>query len=109
MGGASGGDPDRRLRGRACHGPAAKRRHSSGTPLSAWLPRSAKTIPEPATRSTTVRDTRTSLAWAEPALFPEEVRNYVRRARKILAELAIPCDLVNRPNRGYSLVFRDDR
>jgi hypothetical protein len=48
-------------------------------------------------------------AWAEPALFPEEVRNYVRRARKILAELEIPCDLVNRPNQGYSLVFRDNR
>ncbi len=48
-------------------------------------------------------------AWAEPALFPEEVRNYVRRIRKILAELKIPCDLVNRPNRGYSLVFRDDQ
>jgi DNA-binding response OmpR family regulator len=47
-------------------------------------------------------------AWAEPALFPDEVRNYVRRARKILADLEVPCDLVNRPNKGYSLVFRDD-
>ena len=47
-------------------------------------------------------------AWAEPALFPEEVRNYVRRVRKILAELAIPCDLVNRPGKGYSLVFHPD-
>lgn len=46
-------------------------------------------------------------AWAEPALFPEEVRNYVRRLRKILAALEIPCDLVNRPSRGYSLVLRD--
>lgn len=46
-------------------------------------------------------------AWAEPALFPEEVRNYVRRARRILSDLAIPCDLVNRPQKGYSLVFRD--
>lgn len=46
-------------------------------------------------------------AWAEPALFPEEVRNYVRRARRILAGLGIPCDLHNRPNKGYSLVFRD--
>lgn len=45
-------------------------------------------------------------AWSDPALFPEEVRNYVRRVRKILAELAIPCDLINRPGRGYSLVFR---
>jgi DNA-binding response OmpR family regulator len=45
-------------------------------------------------------------AWADPALFPEEVRNYVRRLRKILDELAIPVDLVNKPGRGYSLVFR---
>ena len=48
-------------------------------------------------------------AWAEPGLFPEEVRNYVRRVRKILAELEIPCDVVNRPQKGYSLVFRDDQ
>jgi hypothetical protein len=47
-------------------------------------------------------------AWAEPALFPEEVRNYVKRLRRILAELEIPCDLVNRPHKGYSLVFRSD-
>jgi DNA-binding response OmpR family regulator len=45
-------------------------------------------------------------AWADPALFPEEVRNYVRRLRKLLAVLEIPADIVNRPGRGYSLVFR---
>jgi DNA-binding response OmpR family regulator len=45
-------------------------------------------------------------AWADPALFPEEVRNYVRRLRKILVDLAIPADLVNKPGRGYSLLFR---
>ena len=45
-------------------------------------------------------------AWADPALFPEEVRNYIRRLRKILADLEIPVDIVNRPGRGYSLVFR---
>lgn len=45
-------------------------------------------------------------AWADPALFPEEVRNYVRRLRKILRDLGIPADLVNKPGRGYSLVFR---
>ena len=45
-------------------------------------------------------------AWADPALFPEEVRNYVRRIRKILTDLEIPVELVNRPTRGYSLVFR---
>jgi hypothetical protein len=31
-------------------------------------------------------------AWSD-ALFPEEVRNYVSRVRKILAQLEIPCDL----------------
>jgi DNA-binding response OmpR family regulator len=46
-------------------------------------------------------------AWADPALFPEEVRNYVRRLRKILADLEIPVDLVNKAGRGYSIVFRD--
>ena len=45
-------------------------------------------------------------AWADPALFPEEVRNYIRRLRKILADLAVPVDIVNKPSRGYSLVFR---
>jgi hypothetical protein len=48
-------------------------------------------------------------AWAEPGLFPEEVRNYVRRVRKILGLLEIPCDLVNRRGRGYSLEFRNDK
>ncbi len=48
-------------------------------------------------------------AWAEPALFPEEVRNYVQRVRKILVALKIPCDLVNRSGRGYSLEFRTDK
>ena len=48
-------------------------------------------------------------AWAEPGLYPEEVRNYVRRLRKILADLAIPAQLVNRPRRGYSLVFSPGR
>lgn len=49
----------------------------------------------------------TSLAWSDSALFPEEVRNYVLRLRKILSRLDIPCDLVNRPGRGYSLTFRN--
>lgn len=48
-------------------------------------------------------------AWAEPALFPEEVRNYVQRVRKVLAALKIPCDLINRPGHGYSLEFREDK
>lgn len=46
-------------------------------------------------------------AWAGPALFPEEVRNYVKRVRTVLAELNIPCDIVNRPRRGYALEFRE--
>jgi hypothetical protein len=48
-------------------------------------------------------------AWAEPTLFPEEVRNYVKRVRKVLAALEIPCDIVNRPGRGYALEFREDK
>lgn len=48
-------------------------------------------------------------AWAEPSLLPEEVRNYVRRLRKILAALEVPCELVNRPGRGYSLEFRAEK
>ena len=49
-----------------------------------------------------------SNAWAQPALFPEELRNYVQRLRKLLIELDIPCDLVNLPRRGYGLRFRQD-
>lgn len=45
-------------------------------------------------------------AWSEPALLPEEIRNYVRRLRRLLAELEVPCALVNHPGRGYSLVIR---
>jgi len=50
-----------------------------------------------------------SQAWAEPDLFPEEVRNYVRRIRKVLASLDLPCDLVNRPGRGYAIKFRENK
>jgi hypothetical protein len=46
-------------------------------------------------------------AWADSALFPEEVRNYIQRVRKILRQLDVPGEVVNRPGRGYSLVFRD--
>ena len=48
-------------------------------------------------------------AWSEPALFPEQVRSYVQRVRKVVAELEIPCDLVNRPGRGYALEFRAEK
>jgi hypothetical protein len=44
-------------------------------------------------------------AWADPALFPEEVRNYVQRLRRILKRLEVPAAILNRPKRGYSLVF----
>jgi hypothetical protein len=42
------------------HGTTAKRCQVSGIPLSRWSPRSSKPIPEPATRSLTVPETRTS-------------------------------------------------
>lgn len=45
-------------------------------------------------------------AWGDSALFPEEVRNYILRVRRILARLELPCEVINRPHRGYSLVFR---
>ncbi|MHB8573585.1 MAG: winged helix-turn-helix domain-containing protein [Candidatus Dormibacteria bacterium] len=47
-----------------------------------------------------------TLAWADSSLFPEEVRNYVLRVRRVLAQLAVPVDIVNRPGRGYSLLYR---
>ena len=50
-----------------------------------------------------------SQAWAEAALFPVEVRNYARRVRKVLVALEMPCDLVNRPGRAYSLESRVDK
>jgi hypothetical protein len=40
---------------------------SPGTPLSRWAPRSRNRIPEPATRSATVRETSTSPGWAAAA------------------------------------------
>ena len=49
-----------------------------------------------------------SAAWSDSRLSPEEARNYVKRLRKALADLDVPVDLVNKPGRGYSLVFRPD-
>jgi hypothetical protein len=46
-------------------------------------------------------------AWVKPDLFPEQVRSYIWRLRKRLAELHIPCDIVNQPRRGYCLKFRE--
>jgi DNA-binding response OmpR family regulator len=50
-----------------------------------------------------------SQAWAQPNLFPEQARSYVARLRKVFAVVQIPCDIVNRPGRGYSLEFRPER
>jgi DNA-binding response OmpR family regulator len=50
-----------------------------------------------------------SEAWGEPALFPEEVRNYIQRVRRILSALEVPCYLVNRAGRGYRVEFRLDK
>jgi DNA-binding response OmpR family regulator len=47
-------------------------------------------------------------AWSVPDVSPEEVRSYVQRIRKVVAALEIPCDVVNRPGRGYALEFRPD-
>ena len=47
-------------------------------------------------------------AWGDPTLFPEEVRNYIRRLRTLLADFKIPAEIINRRGRGYSLVFRSD-
>src|SRR5438093_2199986 len=41
-----------------------KSRHSPGSPLKMYVPRSVKVRPDPATRSLTVLDTRTSPGWA---------------------------------------------
>ena len=49
-----------------------------------------------------------SHAWSDSALYPEEVRNYIARVRKILGRLGVPCDVINQPGKGYSLTFRDD-
>jgi DNA-binding response OmpR family regulator len=48
-------------------------------------------------------------AWAQPNLFPEQARSYVARLRKMFAVLQIPCDIVNKPGRGYSLEFRPEK
>jgi DNA-binding response OmpR family regulator len=50
-----------------------------------------------------------TMAWADSGLFPEEVRNYVQRIRRILSKLEVPAQLVNKPRRGYSLVFLEQQ
>jgi DNA-binding CsgD family transcriptional regulator len=46
-----------------------------------------------------------SLAWHDANLAPEQVRSYVTRLRRKLADADIPCRLETRPRRGYRLVF----
>jgi len=46
-----------------------------------------------------------SLAWAAPALSPEQLRTYVVRLRRHLASSGVPARLVSEPRRGYGLVF----
>jgi hypothetical protein len=48
-----------------------------------------------------------AISTPEPISRSGHVRADVLRVRKILARLEIPCDLVNRPGRGYSLTFRN--
>jgi DNA-binding CsgD family transcriptional regulator len=48
------------------------------------------------------------LAWANPRLGPEQVRNYVSRVRRLLAQMEIPCVVITRPGRGYAIVFHHE-
>ena len=44
-------------------------------------------------------------AWGGNGLREEQLRTYLVRLRKVIKNLGLPCQLVNRPRRGYSLVF----
>ena len=44
-------------------------------------------------------------AWHDANLAPEQVRSYITRLRRKLADAGIPCRLETRPRRGYRLVF----
>jgi DNA-binding response OmpR family regulator len=44
-------------------------------------------------------------AWHDSRLPEETVRTYIVRLRRKLAQLGAPAQIVNRPRRGYSLVF----
>jgi DNA-binding response OmpR family regulator len=45
-------------------------------------------------------------AWQAPELTQEQLRTYVVRLRRKLAQLEMPCELVTRPGAGYALVSR---
>ena len=49
-----------------------------------------------------------SLAWSDPGLRAEQVRNYVSRVRKLLARMEIPCVLTTRAGGGYAIVFAEE-
>lgn len=55
-------------------------------------------------------DTRTlaSRAWHDPRLASEQVRTYVVRLRRRLAEARVACDIRSERRRGYALVFTED-
>jgi DNA-binding winged helix-turn-helix (wHTH) protein len=44
-------------------------------------------------------------AWTDADVSLVQVRTYVLRIRRILVRLEIPCEVLNRPGQGYSLVF----
>ena len=44
-------------------------------------------------------------AWSDSALYPEEVRNYILRLRRILKIFSLPCYIANKPGKGYALTF----
>jgi hypothetical protein len=46
-----------------------------------------------------------SLAWGAPELSAEQLRTYVVRLRRHLANTRVPARLVSEPRRGYGLVF----
>jgi hypothetical protein len=45
-------------------------------------------------------------AWHRSDLSAEQVRLYVGQLRKKLRDTGVPCEVVNEPRRGYSLVFQ---
>lgn len=47
-------------------------------------------------------------AWHDPRLASEQVRTYVVRLRRRLAEAHVACEMVSERRRGYALVFTDD-
>src|SRR5262245_9345308 len=80
--------------GLACQTSAAKRREGSGTPLSSCAPRSRNVMPEPATRSLTVLETKTA---SGPARAPTRAAMWTARPAR------------SSPRTSHSPVCRPDR